>query len=58
MANTAPSELVLLFVVALLVLGPERLPKVAGRIGRWVGRARSAAHDLHRRLEREVDREP
>jgi sec-independent protein translocase protein TatB len=54
MANTGPSELLLLFVVALLVLGPERLPKVAGQIGRWVGRARRVADQLRRQLEREV----
>ena len=54
MANTAPSELLLLFVVALLVLGPERLPKVAGQVGRWVGRARRIADQLRRQLEREV----
>jgi sec-independent protein translocase protein TatB len=50
------SELFLLFVVALLVLGPERLPEVAHRVGRWVGRARRMAEELRRQLEREVSR--
>ena len=54
MFNTGPSELVLLFVVALLVLGPARLPKVAAQIGRWVGRARRMADHLRRQLEREA----
>lgn len=54
MANTGPSELLLLFVVALLVLGPERLPKVASQVGRWVRRARRVADQLRRQLEREI----
>lgn len=33
-------ELVLIGVVALLVIGPERLPSVAKKVGHWVGRAR------------------
>ena len=48
------SELVLLFVIGLLVLGPERLPKVATLLGRWVGRARRTASQLRHQLEREI----
>ena len=48
------SELVLIFVIGLLVLGPERLPKVASQIGRWVGRARRTATQLRHQLEREI----
>lgn len=33
-------ELTVIGIVALLVLGPEQLPKVAKTIGRWAGRAR------------------
>jgi Tat protein translocase TatB subunit len=47
-------ELVLLFVIGLLVLGPERLPKVATLLGRWVGRARRTASQLRHQLEREI----
>jgi sec-independent protein translocase protein TatB len=47
-------ELVLLFVIGLLVLGPERLPKVATQLGRWVGRARRTASQLRHQLEREI----
>lgn len=48
------SELVLLFVIGLLILGPERLPRVASQIGRWVGRARRTASQLRHQLEREI----
>lgn len=48
------TELVLLAVIGLVVLGPQRLPKVAGEIGRWVGRARRTLADLRQQLEREA----
>ena len=48
-------ELVLIFIIGLLVLGPERLPKVAAEIGKWVGRARRTATQLRRQLEREIE---
>ena len=48
-------ELVLVTVIGLLVLGPQRLPKVAAEIGKWVGRARRTASQLRRQLEREIE---
>lgn len=47
------SELALCFVVALVVLGPERLPKLARTLGRWSGQARSYMRHLTAELERE-----
>lgn len=47
-------ELTLLFIIGLLVLGPEKLPRVATQIGRWVGRARRTANQLRYQLEREI----
>ncbi|ASK32973.1 Sec-independent protein translocase protein TatB [Alloalcanivorax mobilis] len=48
------SELVLVFVIGLLVLGPERLPKAARTVGYWMGRARSTFNHLRNELEREA----
>ena len=33
-------ELVFLFGLGLMVLGPERMPQVAAKLGRWAGQAR------------------
>jgi sec-independent protein translocase protein TatB len=47
-------ELVLIFGVGLIILGPERMPRVASQIGRWIGRARRTASNLRRQLEQEI----
>lgn len=47
------SELALCFVVALVVLGPERLPKLARTLGRWSGQAKAYMRNLTTELERE-----
>ena len=49
------SELVLCFLVALVVLGPEKLPPIARNLGRWTGQARSYLRHLSNELERETN---
>jgi sec-independent protein translocase protein TatB len=48
------TELLLLAVVALVVLGPERLPKAARFAGLWVRRARAQWYSVKSELEREI----
>lgn len=48
------AELTLVFIIALVVLGPERLPKAARTVGHWMGRARAAFTHLKNELDREV----
>jgi sec-independent protein translocase protein TatB len=48
------SELLIIAVVALLVLGPERLPKAARFAGLWVRRARAQWYSVKSELEREL----
>lgn len=50
-------ELLLIFVVALVVLGPKRMQQLAGTIGRWVGKARGMARQFREQLESEVNLE-
>ncbi|MEM7278342.1 MAG: Sec-independent protein translocase protein TatB [Pseudomonadota bacterium] len=47
-------ELLIIFVIGLLVLGPERLPKVAAKVGNWVGQARRMTRNLKYQLEDEI----
>ena len=48
------TELLLIFALALLVLGPQKLPKLAQQVGRWVGRARAMARQFRDQLEEEA----
>lgn len=47
-------ELILIFVVALLLFGPRKLPDVGRSLGRALGEFRRASNDLKRTLEEEV----
>ncbi len=48
------AELFLLFIIGLLVLGPERLPAVARTIGGFVRKARMSYYNLKRTVEAEL----
>jgi sec-independent protein translocase protein TatB len=43
MFDVAPSEFLLVIIVALVVIGPKDLPRVLRTVGKWVGKARSIA---------------
>ena len=47
------SELVLVCVIALLVLGPERMPKALRTLGLWIGRF-AHVHAMKTEIEREI----
>ncbi len=47
-------ELLLIGIVMLLVVGPERLPGVARTCGLWFGRLRNSLQDFRASLEEEI----
>src|SRR5512134_918369 len=51
------SELVVVGLIALIVLGPKRLPEVARTAGRWVGQLRRFIADVKLDLDREMHSE-
>lgn len=50
-------ELILVFMIGLIVLGPERLPRVARQLGTWLGQARRMTRVMRRQLEDELNLE-
>jgi sec-independent protein translocase protein TatB len=50
-------ELGIIAVVALLVIGPERLPRVARTAGLWIGRARRFVSDVKADIDKEIKAE-
>ncbi len=48
-------ELIILFLIGLIVLGPERLPRVANQLGGWLGQARRMTRVMKRQLEDELN---
>jgi sec-independent protein translocase protein TatB len=48
------TELLLVGLVALLVLGPERLPVAARTAGLWIGRIKRSIGSIKAEVEREI----
>lgn len=57
MSGIGFSELIILFLIGLIVLGPERLPRVANQLGGWLGQARRMTRVMKRQLEEEINLE-
>ena len=55
MFGVSGGELIILLLIGLIVLGPERLPRVANQIGGWLGQARRMTRVMKRQLEEELD---
>ena len=47
-------ELVVIGVIALVIVGPERLPGIARKVGRWVAKARAIVNTTKSDIEREL----
>ena len=55
MGNIGFPELIVIFVVALLVFGPRRLPELGRSLGRGLAEFRRASTDLKNSIEREIE---
>ncbi|WP_395374299.1 Sec-independent protein translocase protein TatB [Marinicella sp. W31] len=51
------TELLILFVISLLVLGPEKLPAFAKKVGMYIRKAQAVFYDVRREVERELEME-
>lgn len=47
-------ELILIFIVALIVFGPKRLPEIGRTLGKALGEFKKASDELKNTIEREV----
>lgn len=47
-------ELFVIGIIALIVLGPERLPKAARTVGQWVGKAKQSFNSIKTEIDREL----
>ncbi len=47
------TEVMVIAVIALLVIGPERLPEVAAKVGGWIGKAKAFVSTTKADIERE-----
>jgi sec-independent protein translocase protein TatB len=55
MFDMSMGELAIIGAVALVVIGPEKLPKVARTVGAWVGRMQRYANTVKADIQREMD---
>jgi len=47
-------ELIVIFVIALLIFGPKRLPELGQTMGKWVSEFRRAAQDLAEDIQKDL----
>ena len=55
MGNIGFPEMVVIFILALLIFGPKRLPELGKSLGRGIGEFRRASSDLRNSIEREIE---
>ena len=55
MFNVGTGELVLILLLALIVLGPDKLPEVARQVGRWRGEFQRISGGFQREFQQAMD---
>lgn len=56
MGNIGMPELIFIFVLALLIFGPKKLPEIGKQIGKGLGEFKRASNDLKRSIEDEIEK--
>ncbi|MBI1909034.1 MAG: twin-arginine translocase TatA/TatE family subunit [Deltaproteobacteria bacterium] len=54
MFDLGGGEITLVLILALIFIGPKRLPEIATTLGRWTKKAKKAVEDLREALEKEI----
>jgi sec-independent protein translocase protein TatA len=52
--SIGPTELILIFVVALLVFGPKRLPEIGRSVGKAIREFKKTSEEIKGRIEEEI----
>ena len=52
--SIGPTELILIFIIALLVFGPKKLPEIGKSVGKALGELKKASEDIKGRIEDEI----
>jgi sec-independent protein translocase protein TatA len=54
-ASIGPTELILIFVIALLVFGPKKLPEIGRSVGKALREFKKTSEEIKSRIEEEID---
>jgi sec-independent protein translocase protein TatA len=57
MGSLGIQEMLVIFVIALIVFGPKKLPEIGKSLGKGLAEFKKASHDLAKTWEEEVDAE-
>jgi sec-independent protein translocase protein TatA len=52
--SVGPTELILIFIIALLVFGPKKLPEIGKSVGKAIREFKKASEDIKNRIEEEI----
>jgi TatA/E family protein of Tat protein translocase len=53
--SIGPAELILIFVVALLIFGPKKLPEIGRSVGKAIREFKKTSEEIKGRIEEEIE---
>ena len=54
LGSIGPTELILIFIIALLVFGPKKLPEIGKTVGKAIREFKKASDEIKGRIEEEI----